>query len=109
MSKIVKVVVHVPQGSADMVRSAIGEAGGGVIGNYTFCSFSIAGTGRFFPQKDAKPHIGEIEQFESVTEERIEVTCPQSVALKVIDAIKVAHPYEEPTIDIYPLLSPETL
>ena len=35
-----KLVVFVPLDSADKVRESIGNAGGGKIGNYSFCSFS---------------------------------------------------------------------
>lgn len=109
MKEIVKIVVHVPEKSADTIRRAIGASGGGKIGDYDFCSFSILGTGRFLPQEGAKPSIGQIGELERVTEERIEVTCDQSDAATILDAIKAVHPYEEPTIDIYPLISPESL
>ena len=38
-------------------------------------------------------------------EEKIEVTCPQHILEKVLDEVKKVHPYEEPVIDIYPLLN----
>ncbi len=109
MKEIVKIVVHVPEKSADTIRRAIGTNGGGKIGDYSFCSFSILGTGRFLPQEGAKPTIGQVGELERVSEERIEVTCDQSDAITILDAIKAVHPYEEPTIDIYSLLSPESL
>jgi hypothetical protein len=36
MTDKVKLAVHVPESHADSVRQAIGEAGGGKIGNYSF-------------------------------------------------------------------------
>ena len=41
---------------------------------------------------------------EEVIEERIEVTCQQSDLADVVAAIRHAHPYEEPVIDIYSLV-----
>lgn len=106
MNEFVKIVVTVPTPDADSLRNAIGQAGAGEIGNYDFCSFSSRGLGRFRPLKGAKPSIGEINNLEEVEEERIEVTCVKEKINDVISAIKKAHPYEEPVIDIYPLLNP---
>ena len=98
-----KIVVYVPLTHADAVRSAIGEAGGGTLGNYSLCSFSMCGIGRFRPDARANPHIGEVGRIEQVEEERIEVTCAPDTIGKVIAAIKTAHPYEEIAMDVYAL------
>ena len=80
MGEMVKIVVFVPLTHADLVRDAIGGVGGGVIGNYTHCSFSAKGVGRFKPQKGASPAIGEIGKLEQVEEERVEFVCPKDKA-----------------------------
>lgn len=102
-SQNVKIVVFVPESHADAVREAIGKAGAGKIGNYTFCSFSSKGVGRFKPEEGARPAIGEVGKWESVQEERIEVVCERSLMENVVAAIKEVHPYEEVALDIYPL------
>ncbi len=102
-SQNVKIVVYVPEASASAVRETIGRAGGGKIGNYTFCSFSSKGVGRFKPGDGANPAIGEVGKLESVAEERIEVTCSRSLVTEIVAAIKQVHPYEEVALDIYPL------
>ena len=61
------------------------------------------------PKSGANPTIGKVGTPEEVTEERVEVTYNKRDALRIVNAIKISHPYEEPTIDIYPLLTPETL
>ncbi len=104
MSRLVKIAVTVPENFADNLREAIGIANGGQIGNYSYCSFSIKGIGRFKPGDGALPAIGEVGKLEEVIEERIEVTCEQAKLNNVITAIRKVHPYEEPVIDIYPLL-----
>lgn|SRR3989344_5243526 len=104
MAELVKIVVTVPEASANKLREAIGNAGGGRIGNYTHCSFSVKGTGRFKPENGAHPAIGEVGKLEEVIEERIEVTCEKDKLNNVIKAIRATHPYEEPAIDIYPML-----
>lgn len=102
--KRVKIVTFVPLDNADAVRQALGEAGAGQIGEYSFCSYSIVGKGRFTPSKNAQPHIGEANVPEVVEEERIEVICDRADAKQVIAAMKAAHPYEEVAFDMYALL-----
>ena len=99
----VKIVVTVPETDADAVREAIGKVGAGRIGNYEFCSFSSKGDGRFRPLDGAHPAIGSIGELEHVAEERIEVSCSREIVPNVVAAIRLAHPYEEPVIDVYQL------
>jgi len=99
----VKIVVFVPELHADAVREAMGTAGAGKIGNYSYCTFSTKGTGRFLPEKGANPAIGSVGKQETVTEERIETICKRENVSEVIEAIKNTHPYEEIAFDIYPL------
>lgn len=102
-SNLVKIVVSVPESHADSVREVMGKAGAGKIGNYTFCSFSLKGTGRFKPEEGARPAIGKVGKPESVNEERIEATCERVKLKKIVAAIKSVHPYEEVVLDVYPL------
>lgn len=92
-----------PLENADTVRDAIANAGGGKLGKYTHCTFSVRGTGRFKPEDGANPHIGKVGELELVDEERIEVTCQNNVMSNVVAAIKKVHPYEEVAMDIYEL------
>ena len=105
----VKIVTFVPIGDADKVRQSLGEAGAGQIGEYSFCSYSVSGKGRFIPSDKAHPHVGKSNVLEVVDEERIEIICDRSIAKSVIHALKQAHPYEEVAFDIYPLLGEEEL
>lgn len=100
----VKIVTFVPNENADEVRAAIGNAGAGVLGEYTFCSFSAAGVGRFKPSEKANPHLGQKGELNMVMEHRVEVTCDRDNAKAVITALKEAHPYEEVAFDIYELI-----
>ncbi|MBI4994600.1 hypothetical protein HZC21_03080 [Candidatus Peregrinibacteria bacterium] len=105
MGRFVKIVVYAPASHANKVRKALAEAGCGYIGKYDFCSFSVKGIGRFRPKPGAKPFIGKTGKIEKVTEERIETICPKTKLKKTLAALKKAHPYEEPAIDIYPVLN----
>jgi len=98
VSSYYKITVNVPLENSDDVRKAMGEAGTGKIGNYSYCSFSVAGTGRSMPNSNANPHIGKADQVAEVREEKIETFCLKEDLEKVISAIKKSHPYEEPAI-----------
>lgn len=101
----VKIAVFVPVTHAQKIRDVLAEAGTGKLGDYDSCSFSSKGVGRFRPLKGADPHIGKIGKLEEVEEEKIEVLCAREKLEEVLKTVKEAHPYEEPAIDIYPLLT----
>lgn len=100
-SNNVKIVVFVPESHADIIRDAMTSAGAGRIGNYTSCSFSSRGIGRFKPEDGANPAIGQVGTLESVEEERIELLCSRDCLNNVIMEMKRVHPYEEVAYDIY--------
>ncbi len=99
-SEYFKITTAVPIESADKVRQVLGDAGAGVQGNYSHCSGSYGSTGRFTPKQGARPAIGTIGQPEEVKEEIIEMLCHKDKLSAVVKALKAAHPYEEPPIDI---------
>jgi len=94
---------NVPSTHADALRDVLGRSGAGKIGNYSYCSFSIRGTGRFKPSENANPYIGSQGVLEEVEEEKVETVCHKDILHSVIESIKSAHPYEEMVIDIYPV------
>jgi hypothetical protein len=103
LSDYVTIVIAVPESHADVVREAMGQAGAGKIGNYSYCSYSVKGIGRFMPNKGSKPFLGKEDVLEEVVEERIEMVCNRTVLEHVLEEAKKAHPYEEAVIDIYPV------
>lgn len=103
------IVVTTPAEAVDLILDAIAAAGGGVIGDYTRCAFTNPGTGHFKPSAVANPHLGTKEYINTVDEVRIETFCDRSIAKAVLQAIRAAHPYEEPVIHLLPLLSESDL
>ena len=98
-----KLVVFVPEDHADALRDALAEAGAGVIGNYSRCSFNTQGVGTFFGEEGANPEVGEQGRFERAPELRLEMVCPERVVPAAARAIARHHPYEEPAWELYPL------
>ena len=100
----VKIIVTVPKENTEEVRNAICNEGAGVIGNYSYCSMSTKCIGTFKPNDDANPYIGENNKLEFVEEDKLEVVCSIDKVRSVISKLRDVHPYEEPAIDIIPLL-----
>jgi dinuclear metal center YbgI/SA1388 family protein len=98
-----KLVTFAPHGSAEEVRAAITRAGAGRIGDYDSCTFTAPGEGRFRPLDGATPAIGRVGEIEVVAESRIEAVLPRSRRRQVVEALRVAHPYEEPAFDVIEL------
>lgn len=105
MNNTYKIVVTVPESHTELVRQVLGDAGAGVIGNYHHCSAIIKQVGYFIPGTGAQPAIGKIGELEKVVEDRIETLIEKENIKNVIGAVRKVHPYEEPVIDIYPLIS----
>ena len=103
--EFVKIAVYVPESHANEIRRVLADSGAGHIGNYDYCSFSVKGVGRFRGGEGTKPFIGEPGKIEEVEEERIETICPSEKLDAVLEALRKAHPYDEPAIDVYPMLS----
>lgn len=100
---LIKLVTFVPIDYAQKVRQAIFEAGAGFIGNYDSCSFNVEGKGTFRALENANPFIGKIGEIHTENEVRIETIVPSYIINSVLEAMLLAHPYEEVAYDIYPL------
>jgi dinuclear metal center YbgI/SA1388 family protein len=98
-----KVVVFVPEADLPRVADALFAAGAGQIGQYSECSFRLAGTGTFFGSDATHPTVGQKGRREEVSEWRLEVVCPEARVEAVVAAMRKAHSYEEPAYDVYPL------
>ena len=102
--KKVKIFVTIPIANVNEVRNAVCDAGAGVIGNYSYCSTSFKGIGTFRPESNANLYMGKLGEIEFVEEEKLEVICDVENVKRVIGALRKSHPYEEPAIDIIPLI-----
>jgi dinuclear metal center YbgI/SA1388 family protein len=105
-----KLVTFVPQEKLEQVSSALFDAGAGRIGNYGSCSFRTNGTGTFFGEEGTDPAVGKSGRLEQVNEIRLETVVPISAIDRVVQALRQAHPYEEPAFDLNQLAAaPEGL
>jgi dinuclear metal center YbgI/SA1388 family protein len=98
-----KLVVFVPPDEVESVAGAMFDAGAGHIGDYSHCSYRLAGTGTFLGGESTRPTIGKKGRLEYVDEVRLETVVPGARLPDVVTAMIRAHSYEEPAYDICPL------
>ena len=101
--KLQKMVFFCPIDSSENVKAALFSAGGGTIGEYDCCSFSLEGNGTFRPGKNTNPHVGGKGELHVEKEHRIELIFPDYLRSNLIHALKSNHPYEEVAFDLYNL------
>jgi dinuclear metal center YbgI/SA1388 family protein len=97
---VAKLVVFVPQGSAETLIDAMAAAGAGTIGDYERCAWTVDGIGTFRPLDGAHPTIGTVGRTEVLGETRVEMIVPTARRGAVLAAMRAAHPYEEPAFDL---------
>ena len=98
-----KIVIFTPPHDASQVTDAAFEAGAGRVGHYERCAFFSHGIGTFLGGPQTTPTIGQAARQEATEELRLEVVSPKDKLAAVCSSIRMAHSYETPSIDIYPL------
>ncbi|KAJ0100733.1 hypothetical protein J7T55_007551 [Diaporthe amygdali] len=99
-----KLIFHAPLTAVAACKEAIFAAGAGEYPAYSECAFTVVGTGQFRPRDAASPHIGKVGALEEVQEASVETLCVGEETTKnVVQALKKAHPYEEPSYHVYKL------
>ena len=99
----VKLVTFVPETHLATLREALCQAGAGVIGDYAECTFSTPGAGTFRPGDGTKPFSGRKGALNEEPELRFETLVAKAVLPQVLQALRAAHPYEEPAYDLVTL------
>lgn len=105
---IFKVEVYVPYNFTDKIREALNNVGVCKVGNYDNCVCVIEVKGMFRPLKGSNPYLGLENELCEVLENKIETICNKKDLKNVIRAIKKVHPYDEPLINIIPILDVES-
>ncbi len=95
-----KICVYVPEKSVENVKRALFDAGAGRIGNYDSCCWQTEGVGQFRPLAGSNPALGSLDEIERVSEVKIELVCEDNLIKVAVEAMRDAHPYEEPAFDV---------
>lgn len=95
-----QLIIYIPELQCDNVTQAMFEQGAGRYGKYENCCWKVLGQGQFKPLVGSKPFIGQCNSTAFVSEYRVEMLCEASYLKQAIQAMKKAHPYEEPAYTV---------
>lgn len=98
-----KHVVYVPTEDAERLVDIMAAAGAGEIGDYARCAFTGTGEQTFTPGARANPAVGTPGERHTGPEARVEMVAPRAARERVLAAVRAAHPYEEPAVDVLEL------
>ena len=98
-----KIIYYVPESHLEQTKSALFSAGAGRYENYDQCCWQILGQGQFRPLDNSNPFVGQSNQLTQIPEYRVELICEDDKLQQAITALRAAHPYEEPAIDVWRL------
>lgn len=94
-----KLTFYVPETHLEPVKNALFAAGAGRYARYDCCCWQVRGDGQFRPLEGSRPFLGQTGAVEHVAEYRVEMICLPEILTAVRDALRHAHPYEEPAYD----------
>lgn len=104
-NKIFKIETFIPEEYVNELRKELNEAGALTIGgNYDNCMTTSRVIGYWRPLKGAQPFMGIENELCTAEEIKVEFCCKFEVMQKAVDVIKKVHPYEQPVINVLPLI-----
>ncbi|GAB4272751.1 MAG: YqfO family protein [Candidatus Rifleibacteriota bacterium] len=101
----VKIEVYVPEEALGRVKTALHEAGAGRLGNYDSAAAEIRVKGYWRPLDGSNPYNGKLNEICCADEVKVEAYCRREYVAEVLKSIRQAHPYEEPVINVIPLVN----
>ncbi|WP_203141871.1 Nif3-like dinuclear metal center hexameric protein [Marinobacter mangrovi] len=96
-----KLCYFVPETHLEATKVALFEVGAGRIGDYDSCAWQCRGQGQFRPLDGSQPFLGRQGEVERVDEYKVELVCEDDLIRVAIQALKAAHPYEEPAYEVF--------
>jgi hypothetical protein len=100
---IVKLEVFIPCSHLEMLRKTLQSVGAGAMGNYDSAMNYSKVKGCWRPLPGENPYDGEIGVLTETEEYKVEVCVKYENLDKTVNAVREAHPYEMPVINIIPL------
>lgn len=98
-----KLEIFIPETHLDALQLALREADAGHIGNYDCCMSYSRVMGTWRPLPGTSPYIGAEDIISCEPELKVEVTIRTERLAETLQAVRKAHPYEEPVINVIPL------
>jgi len=101
--QLYQLIFYVPASHLALVKEALFAAGGGRLGRYEHCCWQVLGQGQFRPLAGSRPAIGQQDCLGYIDEWRGEMICRATALSAVLQALRQAHPYEEPAYAWWPI------
>lgn len=102
--KYCKLEIFIPETHLAALKKALQKVDAGHIGNYDGCLSYSSVTGCWRPLESSTPYLGQRGECCTVPELKVEAVCLTELVDNAVEAIKAVHPYEEPVINVIPLL-----
>ena len=99
-----KLEIFIPESHFPMLQKALQDADAGHIGKYDSCLAVSPVTGYWRPLPGTDPYIGQIGEICASPELKVEVTIRAQQLEPTLQAVRAVHPYEEPVINVLPLI-----
>lgn len=103
----VKLEIYIPEEFIEKLRDALADIGICRVGNYSHVISYQNTKGFWKPLENSNPYNGTKGEICAGCESKMEVRCPVGKIKQAMQTIRKIHPYEEPLINIIPLLSLE--
>jgi len=100
-----KIEVYLPAEYLESIQLALTAAQAGIVGNYDNVFATTQVTGHWRPLPGSDPFQGNIGEIETAPEIKLEVNCKKEHVSVTLQAIRAAHPYEEPLLRVIPILN----
>lgn len=97
--------IHVPENYVEPIRNEINKLGACRIGNYDHVMAVTQIVGYWRPLENSNPVEGEKGKINRGTQCMVTVRCPSDSVKQVLNKIYEIHPYEEPVINVIPLMN----
>ena len=102
--RFVKLETYIPETHLPALRKALQKADAGHTGNYDSCLAFSHVTGTWRALEGTQPYIGAPGEVSEAPEIKVEVTLRAAQGEDTVRAVRRGHPYEEPVINLIPLL-----
>lgn len=100
-----KLEIFLPEEYLPALREALAAVDAGHIGRYDRCLSWSRVESCWRPLDEAAPFHGTVGELCTAEEYKVEVCCRGERLRETLAAIKAVHPYEEPVINVLPLLA----
>ena len=101
--RVYKLEIFLPQSCFDAVRQALWSVDAGHIGAYDRCLSRSRVESCWRPLEGTDPFLGMPGELCRAEEWKVEVCCREDRLAETLAAVRAAHPYEEPVINVIPL------